>query len=237
MEKVRRAIILAAGEGKRLRPVTLKTPKPLVDVNGVRLIDTSVNALKRNGIHEIYIVTGYKKEQFYKAYENDADIHIIENPYYDKGNNITSMYFVREYIPGAFILEGDFYVNNDRIFKPDIKRSGYCAAWMETVPEWMLEVEDNTIVSCEIRGGKNAYRLWGVSMWTKDDGNILSELVRKQIEDVKDWSIYWDEIALDKNKDSFKLGIREIGLKDITEIDTLDELAEIDSKYSSYLRR
>ena len=68
MEKVGRAIILAAGEGKRLRPVTLKTPKPLVDVNGTRLIDTSISALKSNGIHEIYIVTGYKKELFLFMY-------------------------------------------------------------------------------------------------------------------------------------------------------------------------
>lgn len=237
MEEVKRAIILAAGEGKRLRPVTFDIPKPLVDVNGVRLIDTSINALKKNGIHEIYIVTGYKNEQFYKAYESDTDISIIENPCYEQGNNITSMYYAREFIPGSFVLEGDFYVNNDRIFEPDIQVSGYCATWMETVPEWMLKVEDDTIVSCEINGGRNAYRLWGASMWTKKDGCILSELVRKQIEEVKDWSIYWDEIALHMNKDSFKLGIREIGLEDITEIDTLEELAEIDSKYSSYLRR
>ena len=64
MEKLKRAIIVAAGEGRRLRPVTLDTPKPLVTVNGTRLIDTSIKALKHHGIHEIYIVTGYKSEQF-----------------------------------------------------------------------------------------------------------------------------------------------------------------------------
>ena len=61
MEELKRAIIVAAGEGKRLRPVSLETPKPLVRVNGTRLIDTEINALKQNGIREIIIVAGYKK--------------------------------------------------------------------------------------------------------------------------------------------------------------------------------
>ena len=47
---VERAIIVAAGIGKRLQPVTLTTPKPLVSVNGVRMIDTIVEALHANGI-------------------------------------------------------------------------------------------------------------------------------------------------------------------------------------------
>lgn len=64
MHKVERAIILAAGIGKRMNPVTLKTPKPLVKVNGVRMIDTIIKALYDNGITEIYIVVGYLKEQF-----------------------------------------------------------------------------------------------------------------------------------------------------------------------------
>ena len=42
MHKVRRAIIMAAGVGNRMRPVTLETPKPLVKVNGIRIIDTVI---------------------------------------------------------------------------------------------------------------------------------------------------------------------------------------------------
>ena len=64
MHTVKRALIMAAGKGERLNPVTLDTPKPLVKVNGVRMIETSIEALKTNGINDIYIVTGYKSEQF-----------------------------------------------------------------------------------------------------------------------------------------------------------------------------
>lgn len=53
---VERAIIMAAGTGTRMRPVTLTTPKPLIRVKGVRMIDTVIQALHENGIYEIYVV-------------------------------------------------------------------------------------------------------------------------------------------------------------------------------------
>lgn len=64
MHKVERAIIMAAGLGNRMHPITLTTPKPLVKVNGIRMIDTVIQGLHQNGIHEIYVVVGYLKEQF-----------------------------------------------------------------------------------------------------------------------------------------------------------------------------
>ena len=62
--KVKRAIIMAAGIGKRMRPLTLKLPKPLIEVNGVRMIDTIIDALLVNGITDINIVTGYMADKF-----------------------------------------------------------------------------------------------------------------------------------------------------------------------------
>lgn len=64
MYLVKRAIIMAAGTGTRMRPITLHTPKPLIKVNGVRMIESAIQGLHKNGITEIYIVVGYLKEQF-----------------------------------------------------------------------------------------------------------------------------------------------------------------------------
>lgn len=64
MYKIQRAIILAAGRGERMKPLTDTVPKPLILVNGSRMIDTIIQSLRRNGITEIYVVTGYQKQQF-----------------------------------------------------------------------------------------------------------------------------------------------------------------------------
>ena len=95
---------MAAGLGNRMKPVTLDTPKPLIKVNGIRMIDTIVNALHENGINEIYVVVGYKKEQFYEWIEDKDGIKIIENNLYDICNNISSLYVARDYIRNAIIL-------------------------------------------------------------------------------------------------------------------------------------
>lgn len=234
MNQAKRAIIVAAGEGSRLRPVSLVTPKPLVKVNGTRMIDTIINALKYNGIHEIYIVSGYKKEQFFEIYKDDPDITVIANTRYLDGNNVTSLYMVRDYLSESFIIEGDLQISNPDILNPNFEKSGYLATFMEDTPEWALELNNSTITGYSVNGGHHCHRLWGVSMWSREDGEMLSELVRRQVENVKDLNIYWDELALPKTTMPFDLGIREIGLNDIVEIDTFEELILIDPSYKKY---
>ena len=92
MEKANKAIIMAAGLGSRLAPVTDNTPKPMVEVNGIRMIDTIIDALHKNGIYEIHIVVGYLKDEFKKLNAKYNDLDFIENPYYDRFNNISSLY-------------------------------------------------------------------------------------------------------------------------------------------------
>ena len=58
MHYVKRAIIMAAGKGQRMHPLTLKTPKPLIRVNGKRMIESVIEALRGQGITDIYVVVG-----------------------------------------------------------------------------------------------------------------------------------------------------------------------------------
>ena len=118
MHTVKRAVIMAAGEGKRMRPVTLRTPKPLVRVTGVRLIDRAINGLAANGIGEIYVVVGYLKERFSALVRDYPNVVLIENPWYDACNNISSLYAAREHVEYAIILEGDLLIRDPRFLRP-----------------------------------------------------------------------------------------------------------------------
>ena len=90
--RVKRAVIMAAGFGSRMVPVTLDRPKPMVKVNGVRIIDTLLDALVSVGIKDITLIRGYKKEKFDEITDKYPFIKFVDNDVYDKTNNISSAY-------------------------------------------------------------------------------------------------------------------------------------------------
>lgn len=230
--KVERAIIMAAGKGVRLQPVTLKTPKPLVPVNGIRMIDTIINALHKNEIHEIYIVVGYLKEQFLILEKEYDGIHIIENPYYDTCNNISSLYVARNYIENAIILDGDQIINDYKVLTPYFMKSGYNVVYTETnTNEWLLNVEDSVVVGCSRNGGSKGWQLFSVSRWNSQDGKKLKSHIELEFEVKKNREIYWDDVALFCYPQEYELGIHKMDLGDIIEIDNIDELIKIDKSY------
>lgn len=233
MFQVKRAIIMAAGKGERMRPVTEHTPKPMVKVNGVRMIDSVIQALHANEIYEIYIVVGYLKEQFQVLCEEYEGVTLIDNPYYDECNNIASLYVARNYIENAIILDGDQIVYHTEIFAKDFERSGYNCVWTENeTKEWVLTVDEAGIVThCSRDGGEKGWQLYSVSRWSEEDGRRLKKHLEIEFEEKKNHQIYWDDVALFCYPEEYQLGIREMKADDILEIDNFNELAAVDESY------
>ena len=232
MYKVERAIIMAAGKGTRMRPVTLHTPKPLVKVNGKRMIDSVIEALHKNGISEIYIVVGYLKDQFEilpKEYEN---VKLIENPFYDTCNNISSLYVARDYIENAIILDGDQIIYHEKILAPEFDRSGYNAVWTDDeTEEWLMAVEKGIVTSCSRTGGKGGWQLYSVSRWNEADGKRLKHHLELEFNEKYNRQIYWDDVVMFCHADEYELGIRPMNADDVIEIDNLEELIALDGSY------
>lgn len=227
---------MAAGIGKRMQPVTFETPKPLIRVNGIRIIDTVIQGLNSNNIFEIYVVVGYMKEKFYSLEKEYPGVKIIENPYYNTCNNISSLYMVRDHINDALILDGDQMIYNDAILQPEFERSGYNCVWTDTdTDEWLLTVENGIVKSCSRSGGKDGWQLYSISRWTTQDGRKLKKHLELEFELKKNQQIYWDDIALFCHPEDYHLGIQEMDRKDVIEIDSIYELAQLDNHYKKYI--
>lgn len=114
-----KALILAAGLGSRLRPLTDNVPKCMVKVNGLPIIDRQIINLKENGINEIYIITGYKEKVLINHISkkfSDLNITIISNKDYDKTNNMYSLNLAKESLEGQpFIM-----MNSDVFFEKEV---------------------------------------------------------------------------------------------------------------------
>ena len=236
MHRIERAIIMAAGKGERMHPLTEKTPKPLIRVRGKRMIETVIEALHANGIYEIYVVVGYRKEQFEPLKEEFPGVKLIENPYYDTCNNISSLYAAREHLKDCMILDGDQIIYDPKVLAPEFEKSGYNAVWTdEETTEWLMTVEDGVVTGCSRTGGKRGWQLYSISRWSAEDGARLRRHLELEFEERGNRQIYWDDVAMFCHFDEYRLGIREMSREDIIEIDGIDELAQADPGYKEYI--
>ena len=230
--RVQRAVFVAAGFGSRLVPITLNTPKPLIRVQGERIIDTLLDAVVKAGIEEIIIVRGYLSEQFDQLLYKYPGIKFLENPAYNEGNNIASLICARYFLENSYILESDIILKNPNLITKYQYQSNYCGVPCDRTDDWCFTVDKDRITGVQV-GGLNTYQMVGISYWTKNDGKKLSECLKKVYEAPGGKERYWDTVPLNYCKNDFDLVVRKCSFEDYIEIDTFNELKAVDSTYDS----
>lgn len=228
--RVKKAIFMAAGFGSRMVPVTLNTPKPLIKVHGKKLIETLLDAVLDAGITDITIVRGYLGEQFDLLKKKYPMIKFVENPIYNEANNISSAYLVRDMLANAYVLESDLLLYNKELIRKYEYTTNYLGMYTERTDDWCFETKKGYITKVKV-GGENVHHMFGISYWTKEDAEKMEQDIAKVFQSPGGKERYWDEVSLRDCKDNYKVWVREIGPGEIIEIDTYNELKQIDSIY------
>ena len=238
-------VILAAGVGSRLRPMTNDKPKCLVTTAGKTIIQYQIDAYKNAGINELVIVIGYEggAVRDYCKHIKGMKISIIENEIYEDTNNMYSLYLVREHLEGqGFILNNadvsidkevvrllsespsenavavDTSIYNEESMKVSLCDDGY-------VNDISKKIKRSESVACSI----DFYK------FSKEGAQVFMEQVRKIIEDEKNTKD-WTEVALQRlfNSGELKFKICDIKGLNWVEIDNYDDLALSDRIFSEF---
>jgi len=228
--RARRAVFIAAGFGSRMVPITLNTPKPLVRVHGIRIIDRLIDACLAAGIHEILVVRGYLAELFDQLKYKYPMIQFLENPLYNEANNIGSALVARYQLSNAYVFEADLLIHNPKIIRKYHYTSDFLAIRKDRTDDWCFQTRDG-IITEEKLGGVNCWQMVGISYWNDADGHRLSQDLPDVYASPGGRERYWEQVPLTYRKEHYRVEIRECLEEDIQEIDTFRELKAIDRTY------
>lgn len=199
-----KAVVLAAGLGTRLRPITNEVPKCMVPVNGIRIIDKQIDNLLSNGVDEIYVVDGYKAEVLAKHLkEKYPQVHIVSNPRYAETNNMYSLYLTSRYVKNEefLLMNADVYFDSniisgmlqgENLSKIACDRSQYLEESMKIT----LDGDKINHISKKISEVEHYAVSIDVYRISSEDSKVLFKEVEDTIEVRKDENS-WTEVALD----------------------------------------
>ena len=231
--RVKKAVIVAAGFGSRMMPATVDRPKPMVRVNGVRIIDTLLDALVSAGIEDITVVGGYRYEKLKDLLGKYPSLRLLENREYADTNNISSAVTALEQLTGGcYFCEADLYISNPKIITKYQYASNILGSWSLETDDWSFRMLNGYLTEYR-KGNTYCYNYYGISYWTAEDCEKLRKdfaEVYNECENGKDY--FWEFIPFVLKKENYQVEIRQCRKQDIMEIDNYYELQELDSSYN-----
>lgn len=228
------AILMAAGLGSRMRPLTDTVAKPLVKVNGIPLIETVIAALETRGVSEIFVVTGYKSEQFIALAEKHPNVRLVHNAEYAMKNNINSVAVVADKMAfsDCFICEADLFLPKDDVLCRELSHSGYFGKMVTGYSDdWVFDTDPNGRITRVGKGGTGCFNMVGISYFRQGDAAKIANAVVDAVRKPENANLFWDEVvdSLVKNGE-LDLVVHPLSSDEIVECDTVEDLKKLEAK-------
>lgn len=110
-----RAILIAAGMGRRLSPYTDDRPKCLVEIAGRSMLHRQLDNLRRVGVRDFVVIRGYLAERMATALADEPDVRLVDNPDFQRNNILLSLMCAAHELPGGF-----FCSYGDIVYRPEV---------------------------------------------------------------------------------------------------------------------
>jgi CTP:phosphocholine cytidylyltransferase-like protein len=241
MHKVTMALLMAAGMGTRIRPLSEETPKPLIRVRGTPMIESLLEAISMAGIPKVIITVGYKKDKYLYLKEKYENITIVENTEYMIKNTISSFYAAKDYLrnENCLICESDLYISDPSVIKGEIDKSRYLIRNVSAQNyEWGFHLENDQIREV-VRPRPDVFldhHMYGISYWLNNDLERLISAVDASYHNAEYAQLAYDEVA-NEIFDEIDMGVIRVKDGQLHEIDCLHDLVKVDPSYEIYLNK
>lgn len=233
MNTVKNVIILAAGLGNRLGDLTKYTPKPLIKVLNKPMIEYTLDCINELNVENILIVTGYLSHKFEYLKDKYKNVRLVFNPDFNNSNNISSLFYVKEYLSESLIIEGDLVIKNSSLLHKTFSFSHYKGIKVVESSDWCFTINDRNCINSFKLGGKDCFQMVGISYWDLETGIKLMKQIKNTYKNKLNSQLYWDEIPLSLFKGQYCIGIEACKAFDVYEIDSINDLSKLDKSYLS----
>ena len=220
------AIILAAGFGMRMVPINTETPKGLLEIKGERLIERTIRQLHEVGITEIYVVVGFMKEQ-YEYLIDEYGVDLIVAPDYASKNNLHSLKTAADHLSNSYIIPCDIWCEKNPYSRNELY-SWYMVSDLVDDDSTVRVNRKQELVVQKEQAGRNA--MIGICYLLETEAEIVRERLEELGRDSRYDGAFWEETLY--RKDRMIVTARVVHAADAVEINTYEQLREIDSDSS-----